>query len=69
MRHGTLVDFERQTLSPSEFVAEVELLASDGYGRRQIAERLGMRLASFDRRYWRLRAAGLLSLTIQRGAA
>jgi hypothetical protein len=46
---GELIDFERTTRSRDEVMAEWALLRSEGYGKRQAAERLGMTFAAFDR--------------------
>jgi DNA-binding transcriptional regulator LsrR (DeoR family) len=47
--------------SRADFVADYELLRSEGYTRRQIAERLGMTRAAVDRAYHRAVRDGALT--------
>lgn len=41
-----------------DFIADYELLRSEGYGRTAIARRLGMTRGAVDRAYWRAVRAG-----------
>lgn len=52
---GTLVDFERSTHSCDDVLAEWELLRPHGHKRRDVAQRLGMTLAAFERACTRAR--------------
>jgi hypothetical protein len=45
----------------ADFIADYELLRSEGYGRSQIAQRLGMTRNAVDRAYWRAVRAGDLT--------
>jgi DNA-binding MarR family transcriptional regulator len=58
-----LADFEAaaQRLTRADFVADYELLRSEGYTRRQIAERLRMTYAGVAAAYRRAVAAGDLT--------
>jgi hypothetical protein len=60
---GTLDQFPtmRTMRSRADFVADYELLRSEGYNRRLIAERLGMTRAAVDRAYWRAVRDGALT--------
>jgi hypothetical protein len=60
---GTLAqhDAKRTTRRRVEFVADYELLRSEGYTRTQIAERLGMSRNSLDAAYGRAVRAGDLT--------
>lgn len=60
---GTLAQHrpERTIRSRVEFVADYELLRSEGYTRRQIAERLGMRYDTVNAAYHRAVHAGDLT--------
>lgn len=62
-RNGSLDQFptQRTIRSAVHFVADYELLRSEGYTRTQIAERLGMNRAAVDQAYRRAVAAGLLT--------
>lgn len=44
-----------------DFIADYELLRSEGYGRTAIAHRLGMTRGAVDRAYWRAVRAGDLT--------
>lgn len=46
---GLHVDFERRTRSRDDVLSEWQLLRSEGHSKRQVAERLGMNLAAFNR--------------------
>jgi hypothetical protein len=41
-----------------DFIADYEMLRSEGYGRTAIARRLGMTRGAVDRAYWRAVRAG-----------
>lgn len=62
-RTGTLDQHkpERTQRRLDDFAADYELLRSEGYTRRQIAERLGMRYAAVTRAYGRAVTAGLIT--------
>ena len=51
---GELIDFPRQRLTRDEFIEEFELFRERGYTRAQIAERLGMKRNTLDKRLERL---------------
>lgn len=55
---GRLDDYPRTTWSRDELMGEWDLLRSEGYTRRNAAERLGLKWETFDRAYFRARAAG-----------
>jgi hypothetical protein len=59
-KRGTLAQFptKRTMRTRAEFVADYELLRSEGYNRRQIAERLDMAYSTVNRAYQRAVAAG-----------
>lgn len=57
-RSGRLADFPAQLRPRAEVMEEWELLRSEGYTKRQAAERLGMTFAAFDRAFHRARKAG-----------
>jgi hypothetical protein len=59
---GTLDQFPTQQRSTSHFAADYTLLRSEGYTRRQIAERLGMRRNTVDAAYRRAVLAGVLAV-------
>lgn len=61
--NGTLAEHrhERTIRSQADFIADYELLRSEGYTRRQIAERLGMRKDTVAMAYRRAVRAGLLT--------
>jgi len=56
--HGRLADYPRATWSRDDLMTEWELLRSEGYSRRDAADRLGVKWEAFDRAYYRARAAG-----------
>lgn len=60
---GTLDRFptKRTQRSRDHFVADYELLRSEGYTRQQIAERLGMARRTVDAAYYRAVRAGALT--------
>jgi hypothetical protein len=60
-RRGTLDRFPQQQRPAGHFAADYALLRSEGYTRRQIAERLGMRRNSVDAAYRRAVRAGALT--------
>lgn len=62
-RNGTLQQHARtRTIrTQAEFVADYELLRSEGYTRRQIAERLGMRYDAVTRAYGEAVRKGVLT--------
>lgn len=60
-RQGTLDHHGRTTRPVAEFAADFALLRSEGYTRRQIAERLGMRRNTVDAAYRRAVKRGLLA--------
>ena len=62
-QRGTLGQFptKRTMRSRADFVADYELLRSEGYTRRQIAERLGMKYPAVQRAYLRAVRAGELT--------
>jgi CRP-like cAMP-binding protein len=62
-KRGTLDQFptKRTQRSREHFVADYELLRSEGYTRRQIAERLGMTRDGVAQAYGRAVRAGLLT--------
>jgi hypothetical protein len=53
-----LDDYPRTTWSRDELMGEWDLLRSEGYTRRNAAERLGLKWETFDRAYFRARSAG-----------
>jgi hypothetical protein len=53
-----LDEYPRRSWSREDVMSEWDLLRSEGYTRRVAADRLGMRWETFDRAYWRARAAG-----------
>jgi transposase-like protein len=55
---GRLDEYPRRSWSRDELMGEWDLLRSDGYTRRNAAERLGLKWETFDRAYWRARSAG-----------
>lgn len=57
-RRGTLIDFPRGTRPRRDLIDDYNLLRSEGYTRRQIADRLGMKDKSL---YRALRRAGITS--------
>lgn len=61
-RTGTLDRHRRArpTRSAEEFAAEYELLRSEGYNRRHIADRLGVTRAAVDKAYIAATSRGLL---------
>lgn len=59
-QNGTLPS-RRDNRSRGEFVADYQLLRSEGYTRRQIAERLGMHYDAVTRAYGRAVRAGDLT--------
>lgn len=63
LKRGTLGQFPvlRPQRSRADFTADYELLRSEGYTRRQIAERLGMKRDTLDHAYHRAVRAGLLA--------
>lgn len=62
-KRGTLGQFPtlRPQRSAADFVADYDLLRSEGYTRRQIAERLGMNRNTLNMAYLRAVRAGLLT--------
>ena len=62
-KRGTLDQFptKRTMRSREDFVADYELLRSENYTRRQIADRLGMKYQALHRAYRRAVAAGALT--------
>lgn len=62
-KRGTLAQFptKRTMRSRQDFVADYALLRSEGYSRRQIADRLGMKYPALHRAYCRAVAAGALT--------
>lgn len=62
-RNGTLGQFptKRTQRKRDHFIADYELLRSEGYTRRQIAERLRMSYAALSRAYQRAIRAGALT--------
>lgn len=62
-RNGTLDQFptKRTQRRREDFVADYELLRSEGYTRRQIADRLGMKYPALHRAYRRAVVAGALT--------
>jgi hypothetical protein len=60
---GTLSQFptKRTQRSRADFVADYEQLRSEGYTRRQIADRLGMKYDAVHRAYLRAVNAGTLT--------
>jgi hypothetical protein len=62
-RAGTLDQFptRRTQRTRADFVADYQLLRSEGYTRRQIAERLGMRYPAVNQAYHRAVVAGDLT--------
>lgn len=61
--NGTLDQFhtKRTLRNRVDFVSDYELLRSEGYTRRQIADRLGMKYPTVDRAYQRAVKAGALT--------
>lgn len=55
---GTLHDHPRRSMPIADFIADYRLLRSEGYTRRQIADRLGMRYDTLHRAYCRAMRAG-----------
>lgn len=55
---GRLIDFERVQRSRDEVMTEWELLRSEGYTKRQAAERLRMTFGAFEAAYFRARRDG-----------
>ncbi len=60
-RRGGLHDWPRQTRPVDDLLDDYTLLHRQGYTHRQIADRLGCRLASMRRQLTRARARGLLT--------
>jgi hypothetical protein len=62
-QNGTLTQHptKRTMRSRDHFVADYELLRSEGYTRGQIAERLRMTHGAVSRAYWRAIRAGALT--------
>ena len=62
-KRGTLSQFptKRTQRFRADFIADYDLLRSEGYTRRQIAERLGMTYPAAVRAYHRAVAAGALT--------
>ncbi|GIE35918.1 hypothetical protein Ait01nite_089630 [Actinoplanes italicus] len=62
-RNGTLAKHpcSRTIRTQADFVADYELLRSEGYTRHQIAERLGMRYTAVTTAYLNAVRAGLLT--------
>jgi hypothetical protein len=58
---GTLDQFPSKQRTRDEFVADYQLLRSEGYTRTQMAERLGMRRNTLDAAYRRAVKAGALT--------
>lgn len=57
-RDGTLLDYERPTRTLDEVMTEWEILRSEGYTRRQAADRLGMKWKAFEKAHERARHSG-----------
>lgn len=57
-KRGLLIDLERHSRARDEVMAEWELLRSEGYSKRQAAERLGMKFKTFAKAYERARRDG-----------
>lgn len=55
------LDYPRLNRTQVEVVEEWLLLRSEGYTRRQSADRIGMTFAAFDRALHRARKAGALT--------
>lgn len=55
------LDYPRLNRSREDLVEDWELLRSEGYTKRQAAERLGMTFAAFDRAWHRARRAGAVT--------
>jgi hypothetical protein len=58
-KHGTLIDFERETRPIDELIEEVDHMAIDGVTPEQMAARLGMTLKSLAKSFDRARKKGL----------
>lgn len=56
-RAGTYLDLPRRTWARDEVLTEWQLLRSEGFTRRQAAERLGIKFNTFERAICRARAA------------
>jgi hypothetical protein len=55
---GTLIDYSRTTYTRDEVLDEWVELRGQGVTRRELAERLGMTWAAFERMWLRARAVG-----------
>lgn len=58
-RNGTIHDFERNTYTRAELIAEWDLLRLEGYTRAQAAERLGITKARLEKAIEREQRAGV----------
>lgn len=57
-RTDRLADFERSLRTRDELLDEWDRLRTDGVGRAQAAQRMGMTPAAFERHLYRARAVG-----------
>lgn len=55
---GTYLDLPRRTWARDEVLTEWQLLRSEGFTRRQAAERLGIKFNTFERAICRAAAVG-----------
>jgi transposase-like protein len=55
---GRLDEYPRRSWSREDVMSEWDLLRAEGYTRRNAAERLGLKWETFDRAFYRAKAAG-----------